>query len=206
MRLYATSGESQSSPTPSQTPLILAFGAYYIIKPLARVFARSCRSVSASTVALTSRAWATKVYLACPASTRRLVSDETTPTVAPRGRPHSRHFARTPSPERRNRLTTGQNAANGLAGLPSGRPPKLPRSRLHTPARWGLSPPLSATFASLAAKNHPSPFRGSPAGLGRLKPTLPVCRTPSPERGTGRPQAGAAISLRRAVQPRRTSR
>ena len=32
-----------------------------------------------------------------------LVADRATPTVAPRGRPHSRHFARAPSPETKDR-------------------------------------------------------------------------------------------------------
>ena len=40
VRLYATLGESLTPATPLQTPLIFAFGGYYIIKPLARVFAR----------------------------------------------------------------------------------------------------------------------------------------------------------------------
>ena len=66
------------------------------------------------------------------------------------------HFALTPSPERRDRPTTGQNAADGLAGLPlpvgivafagltdlpSGRPFKVPRLQ-NACAAWPLSPAL----------------------------------------------------------------
>ncbi len=46
-----------------------------------------------------------------------LVADRTTLTVAPRGRPHSRHFVRAHSPETKDKLTSCGDAADGFASL-----------------------------------------------------------------------------------------
>ena len=52
-----------------------------------------------------------------------MVADKTTHTVAPRGRPHSRHFALTHSPERKGRPTTGTTRQMVLPAFrPAGRP------------------------------------------------------------------------------------